>query len=140
MDRKDFLKKGCHTCFLGAAALLLPHLTGCGPASKVFQTDLVNNQLEMPLQLFDKNNLQFVRPRGWQYDIAVHKNENGTYLALLMQCTHMDNQLTAAQNGYTCSLHGSRFNSEGMVIKGPAEKGLKRYSTLVNNNNLIIHI
>ena len=63
-----------------------------------------------------------------------------TYSALLMQCTHMDNQLSAEQNGFSCSLHGSRFNSEGNVIKGPAEMPLKKYETSVNNENIIIKI
>ncbi len=94
----------------------------------------------MPLSLFEKGSLQFVRPKGWLYDIAVQKKSDGTYEALLMQCTHMDNQLMPAQNGFSCSLHGSKFNTEGKVIKGPAEMPLKKYSTSINNTNLVIII
>lgn len=126
---------------LGAAALLLPHLSGCSPAAyNVFKTDIKNNLIELPLEAFEKSTLQYVRPRGWQYDIAVHRKADGTYAALLMQCTHMDNQLRPMQNGFTCSLHGSQYDADGAVVKGPAEKEMKKYSTSVDNNFLIIHI
>ena len=140
MDRKDFLKLGCNACLCGAAAFMLPGLTGCSPAYSVFKTEPIENKIEMPLSLFEKGSLQFVRPKGWLYDIAVQKKSDGTYEALLMQCTHMDNQLMPAQNGFSCSLHGSKFNTEGKVIKGPAEMPLKKYSTSINNTNLVIII
>jgi Rieske Fe-S protein len=140
MDRKEFLKYSCNACLLGAAAIVLPNLPGCSPAYSVYKTAAVNNTIEMPLQLFDKNNLQFVRPKGWQYDIAVQKMNDGNFEALLLRCTHADNQLMPSQNGYSCSLHGSQFNSGGTVVKGPAELRLKKYTTTINNNNLIISI
>ncbi len=140
MDRKEFFKTSCHICLSGMA-IAIPALTACSPASySVFKTVPVNNLIEVPLPLFEKNNLQFVRPKGWQYDIAVHRTEDGSYSALLMQCTHMDNQIKPSQGGYTCNLHGSRFASDGNVVKGPAEKRLKNYSTSINNNTLIIKI
>ncbi|MBX2934354.1 MAG: Rieske (2Fe-2S) protein [Ferruginibacter sp.] len=140
MNRKEFLRYGCNTCLMGALAMLAPALPGCSPAYSVFKTEAHDNQLNVPLTMFEKTNTLFVRPKGWQYDIAVHKNEDGQYLALLLQCTHMDNQLTPSQNGYLCSLHGSRFNSQGEVLKGPAETNLKKYTTTINNHNLIISI
>ncbi len=141
MDRKEFLKRGCQTCFFGTAALLLPSLTGCGPAAfNIYKTMVTNNAIELPLSLFEKNSLQIIRPQGWQYDIAVQKNPEGDYTAILMECTHMENQLTASQNGFSCSLHGSRFNAEGEVIKGPAEFPLKKYSTSIHHDTLILSI
>lgn len=139
MDRKEFLKLSCNTCLMGAAAVMLSTVGGCSP-SPVFKTSVVNNRIEVPLPLFEKSSLQLVRPKGWQYDIAVQKNADGTYQALLMQCTHMENQLSLAQNGFSCSLHGSRFNKDGKVTKGPAEASLKKFNTSIGNNNLIISI
>ena len=121
--------------------MLFPSLESCSPSAAVVKTpEPVNNRVEVPLNLFEKGSLQFVRPKGWQYDIAVQKKQDGTYSALLMQCTHMDNQLSSEQNGFSCSLHGSRFNSEGKVMKGPAEIPLKKYETSVSNGSLIIKI
>jgi Rieske Fe-S protein len=140
MDRKAFLKNSCTFCLCGMAAAL-PSLTGCSPAGyAVFKTVPVNNMVEIPLAFFEKANMQFVRPKDWLYDIAVHKKEDGSFSAILMQCTHMANQLTPSQSGFTCSLHGSRFNGEGQVIKGPAEKSLKTFATTVSHNSLLIKI
>lgn len=141
MDRKEFLKRSCHGCLFGTAGLLLPSLTGCSPAAfNVYKTAAADNIIELPLSLFEKNSLQIVRPQGWQYDIAVQKKAEGNYTAILMECTHMENQLTASQNGFSCSLHGSRFNANGEVIKGPAEFPLKSYPTSIQNNKLILSI
>jgi len=125
---------------MGAFAMLMPVLPGCSTSYSVYKTEASNNQLQLPLHLFEKTNTLFVRPKGWQYDVAVQKSKDGNYTALLLQCTHMENQLTPSQNGYVCSLHGSKFNSQGQVIKGPAEIGLKKYKTYINKNNLIISI
>ncbi len=140
MNRKDFIKAGCNFCLLGTAAILLPNLTGCSPSYTVYSTEKKNNELELPLTLFEKNPLQIIRVKGMQYDIAVQQKDKENYIALLLQCTHADNGLLPEQNGYSCSLHGSRFNENGKVVKGPAEISLKKYKTAVSNNSLIITI
>jgi Rieske Fe-S protein len=139
MNRKDFIKASCNFCLLGTAAILLPNLTGCSPSYSVFSTEKKNNELQLPLTLFEKNPLQIVRVKGMNYDIAVHKIDND-FTALLLQCTHAENEVLPDQNGYSCSLHGSRFNENGKVIKGPAELSLKKCKTTISNNYLIITI
>jgi hypothetical protein len=79
---------------LMAAGYFLPKLTGCSPAYSIFKTDIIDKKVSVPLNMFDQNPLQFVRPKGWYFDIAVQKNADNTYQALLLQCTHQENQLT----------------------------------------------
>jgi Rieske Fe-S protein len=141
MERREFIRSSCNACLLMAAGYLLPELTGCSPKYSVFKTDIVDKKIALPLTAFQKSSLQLVRPNGWFFDIAVEKKEENDYLALLLQCTHQENQLTAmGTNGFYCSLHGSRFDSNGNVLKGPAEQPLERYKTYVENNNLIIEV
>jgi Rieske Fe-S protein len=140
MDRRSFLKTSCHCCLLGAAGFVLPQLTGCSPAYQVFKTPVRNNLIELPLSLFEKGNLQMVRPEGWYYDIAVQKNDDNTYTALLLKCTHQDNQLNIEGNGFGCSLHGSRFDKAGNVRKGPAEVPLKKFAVTASPDHLVINI
>jgi Rieske Fe-S protein len=107
----------------------------------VFKTDIIDKKVVMPVAMFQQSPLQFVRPKGWYFDIAVEKKEDNTFNALLLQCTHQENQLTPDGNtGFHCSLHGSRFDKNGYVLKGPAEKPLERYKTYVESDNLIIQI
>ena len=140
MQRREFLKASCNVCLLGAAGIIFPQLTGCAATQGAYTTEVANKMVTIPVSLFDKYAIQLVRPKGWYYDIAVQKNENNTYSALLLQCTHQENQLTKSGNGYSCSLHGSQFDDAGNVTKGPAVQALQRYTTTINNNELIIHL
>jgi Rieske Fe-S protein len=124
-----------------AAGSIFPGLTGCSPRYSVFKTDIVDKKITLPLAAFQKSSMQLVRPNGWLFDIAVEKKADNDYLALLLQCTHQENQLTAMGTaGFYCNLHGSRFDSNGNVLKGPAEQSLERYRSYVENNNLIIEV
>ncbi len=124
----------------GMVGLSLIDLMACtGTKTLAYQTEVSNNSLSIPLTLFAQQNLQLVRPKGWFYDIAVSKKDSG-YEAILLQCTHMDNQLQVSADGYTCSLHGSRFDTNGQVRKGPAERPLKKFQTKSEGENLIITV
>lgn len=140
MQRRDFFKSSCNICLLGAAGFVLPKLTGCSPALAVFKTSVVNKQLRVPLTMFASSSVQVVRPAGWYYDIAVEKKPDNTYKALLMQCTHQENQLTVTGSGFSCSLHGSVFDKDGNVRKGPAEEALIQYKVYSENDHLIIEV
>ena len=123
-----------------ATGLLLPALSGCGPgAYQVFNATPVDGKISVPADSFVKGPLVLVRPKGSYYAIALRKKEDNTYSALLLKCTHQDNQLTAASDGFSCSLHGSSFNRDGKVTKGPAERALTTYPVTIDNNNIIIH-
>jgi len=125
---------------LAASGYFLSALNGCSPAYQVIKTEVVNDTVQIPLASFAQSNFQFVRPKGWYYDIAVEKKNESLYESLLMQCTHHQNQLVPTGNGYFCNLHGSQFDKEGNVIKGPAENKLKKYNTTIEQDKLIIHL
>ena len=142
MQRRQFIKTGCSFCLLAAAGTMLPTLLSYpGSKNKVYKTTInENKQAEIPLSLFETGNLQFVRIKHWYYDIAVHKEEDGTYTAILMKCTHMDNQLSVNADGFECSLHGSHFDKKGAVTQGPAELPLTTYATTVQDQSIFISI
>ncbi|NIG55624.1 ubiquinol-cytochrome c reductase iron-sulfur subunit [Chitinophaga sp. Cy-1792] len=140
-DRRGFLKEACRFCLLGAVTFSAADLlSSCGTASKGFTASAVNNRVEVPLSLFNSNSFQVISPKNFDYEIAVQKNPDNTFRALLLRCTHHDNQLVATGNGYYCSLHGSQFSKQGTVTKGPAEKPLPVLVTETTPTNLIIHI
>lgn len=141
MERRAFLKSSCGLCVLAASGLLVGSLAGCSPAAyPVFKTAAVNHKITVPLAFFEQNALQVVRTKELFFDIAIQKKNNSEFTALLLQCTHQDNALSPVGNGYHCSLHGSEFDKNGAVTKGPAEQPLKQYKTSIEGNSLIIHI
>ena len=141
IERRQFLRSSCNLCLLGISGVLFAQLPACSPAAfSVVKADITDNKIQLPLELFAKSPFQVVRPNGWYYDIAVTKKSDDTYQALLLQCTHQDNQLTTTGNGYQCSLHGSVFDKEGQVKKGPASKPLDSYSVTIVNEHILISI
>ena len=140
MERREFISSSCKICLLGAAGFSLTQMTGCATTSSIYKTTIANGEINVPLNLFEKSSLQIVRPAGWYYDVAVQKNADNLYTALLLQCTHQQNQLTPTGTGYHCSLHGSDFDKQGNVRKGPAEEPLHHFKTSVNNNFVSVYV
>ena len=143
MQRRNFIKGACKICLLGAAgAAIAADLSSCSPgvAKNTFKPVVKDNEVEVPLSLFDNQAFKLISPANYNYEIAVEKKQDNTYHALLLRCTHQENQLTPTGNGFTCSLHGSKFDMEGHVLKGPAESPLQQLNTRIVKNNLIIHI
>jgi Rieske Fe-S protein len=142
MQRRDFLKGACRICMLGTAGAALTDLAACSPATGniLHKPDVINNTIEVSTGIFDNKPLQVISPKNYPYEIAVQKTLDGNYMALLLQCTHYENQLMPAGKGFTCNVHGSRFNSEGKVLKGPAAAPLKQLPITKTDNNLIIQL
>jgi Rieske Fe-S protein len=62
--------------------------------------------------------------------VAVCKLEDGARHAVSATCTHMGCIVTwnSAEKSWDCPCHGSRFNYDGTVIQGPANKDLEKVS------------
>ncbi|GKQ33831.1 FAD-dependent oxidoreductase [Streptomyces sp. A012304] len=59
---------------------------------------------------------------------AVHRDEAGQLHALSARCTHMGCLVAfnRAERAWECPCHGSRFDVEGRVVQGPAQRPLER--------------
>jgi glycine/D-amino acid oxidase-like deaminating enzyme/nitrite reductase/ring-hydroxylating ferredoxin subunit len=59
---------------------------------------------------------------------AVYKDEQGALTALSPACTHLGCIISwnTAEGTWDCPCHGSRFDTNGRVIQGPAVKDLER--------------
>jgi len=79
---------------------------------------------------------------GFAYkgDIIIIRSTDTVYIALSKVCTH--SQCTVTYNSSSkeipCPCHGSKFNTEGAVLVGPAASPLKKYSVKLNGNILTI--
>lgn len=140
MDRRKFVKQSCTMCMAISAGMVVSSLSSCATLP-VYKTAVNDKKITVPENLFANADFQVIQPRGMFYNIGLRKESDGTYTALLLRCTHADNQLTVAgNNGYTCNLHGSQFDKEGHVTHGPAERDLKKYNTQIIQNQIIINI
>ena len=59
--------------------------------------------------------------------LAVYKDESGAVQAVSAVCTHLGCLVSwnGAEKSWDCPCHGSRFNYDGHVIQGPANKDLE---------------
>lgn len=60
--------------------------------------------------------------------LAVHRDDAGSLHALSARCTHLGCLVSfnAAERAWECPCHGSRFDIDGRVIQGPANRPLER--------------
>ena len=57
--------------------------------------------------------------------LALLRDEAGPY-ALSLVCTHLGCTVTVSARELACPCHGSRFDRQGRVLNGPADRPLKR--------------
>jgi cytochrome b6-f complex iron-sulfur subunit len=73
--------------------------------------------------------------------IVLHPDEKN-YKAFENKCTHLGGQVSYRhKDGFMqCALHGSRFDIEGRVVKGPAEKPLTELRTSLDKDQLTVYL
>lgn len=65
--------------------------------------------------------------------------ENG-FDALSLICTHLGCTVEQKPDGFTCPCHGSRYDTQGNVLRGPARKSLRALRVEQNpDGNLILY-
>lgn len=143
MKRSVFIQKTCTACLVGMTGILMPNWASNAYAAdkknKPYKTALTeDNEVVIPLSLFDNSKMQIVAVKTWDYDLAVIQNEDKSFSVFLLKCTHMDNALKVGPDGFSCSLHGSTFNKLGEATKGPAENPLEQYNAVVKDNQIVI--
>jgi cytochrome b6-f complex iron-sulfur subunit len=143
MQRREFLKVGCGVCLLGVAGVTIPGLLNKAQASTRNYTGVITADQTILVPVDQLNGLDYltVQVDAWNANVAVHQKSDGTYLSLLLLCTHLENQLNPGyDNGFECDLHGSRFDEDGNVVQGPAADPLTSFPTTLVNGQLVIDV
>jgi cytochrome b6-f complex iron-sulfur subunit len=66
--------------------------------------------------------------------------EKGELYALDLVCTHLGCTLAVTPTGLTCPCHGSSFDRQGNVLKGPADRPLTRYAVQVGKDGISVSL
>jgi cytochrome b6-f complex iron-sulfur subunit len=62
---------------------------------------------------------------------------NAGFTAFSLTCTHLGCKVNATADGFTCPCHGSRYDLQGRLLRGPAVKDLPALQlTLEKGGNL----
>jgi Rieske Fe-S protein len=72
-------------------------------------------------------------------DVLVARTDAATFVALSAGCTHQACEITGYSGQiYVCPCHGSRFDTSGRVVNGPAVSPLPQFQTQFTNDVLTI--
>ncbi len=79
-------------------------------------------------------------PEGISFHGSIIAVRKGDRLNLLSsQCTHLGCRISESRDGLLrCPCHGSEFAEDGMVMKGPAVKALKRLEWKREKGKIIV--
>lgn len=69
--------------------------------------------------------------------IAVIRKNIDTY-ALDLTCTHLGCTVNATSKGFVCPCHGSVFTTGGDVVKGPADRPLRKLAVEKQEDDVLI--
>lgn len=89
-----------------------------------------------------KSQLKFIliKPENLAFPIAIYKEGETNYKALLLQCTHQGCELNPHETTLVCPCHGAEFNTSGQVTQGPAEIDLKSFITSHDTEHIYIQL
>ena len=122
--RRRFLKG---LVFAGAATLLVWRFLV--PGSGARKTPVLEvSKSDIPVQ----GALVFRRSR-----VAVIRRDQEIY-ALSLVCTHLGCTVNVTPNNLVCPCHGSVFDRDGAVLKGPSTAPLKRLEVREKDDSLVI--
>lgn len=130
--------------FLGYALASTLALTGCGGLAAVPVTPSGGR---VRLSLADHPGLREPRgavrlaPSGHAEPIYVLALDRGGWAALSPTCTHRGCTVDVSGSRLVCPCHGSTYDREGRVLRGPAERALRRYAVrLLDDDTLEIDL
>ncbi|MFT3894706.1 MAG: ubiquinol-cytochrome c reductase iron-sulfur subunit [Anaerolineales bacterium] len=121
LTRRDFVKLSTHALF-GLSGIL-----GLGGLVRFFSF----HSNPAPPTEFDLGSIDDypIGSRTLRADIpALIFNKDGEIKALSLTCSHLGCTVEGEEKGegFTCPCHGSRYDAQGGVVEGPAQKPLRQ--------------
>lgn len=134
MERREFVA----LCATAAAGLL----TGC-VSMVTHPVPMTGGRVRVAISEFadlaQPNGAIKLQPAGHPDPIYVLSGAAG-FAALSPICTHRGCTVDVSGARLVCPCHGSTYDREGRVLKGPAERALTRYPVARDGDALIIDL
>jgi len=140
MHRRQFVGQS-----LGAILTrpLLPLLAGCASLATHPVTP-VDGQLRLRLdaypQLAATDGSVMLMPAGTDVPVYVMALGSNQFAALSPICTHRGCTVQIRAARLVCPCHGSTYERDGRVVRGPAQRPLTRYPVELTGSELVIDL
>ncbi|MGQ0539550.1 MAG: ubiquinol-cytochrome c reductase iron-sulfur subunit [Gemmatimonadaceae bacterium] len=129
--------------FLGVCASLatLPVIAACASVL-VRSVRAVDGRVELPIarhpELGEPGAMLRILPEGEAQPLIVNVNDDGSFTVLSSECTHLSCTVEPQGDRLVCPCHGSTYDRMGAVLRGPAERALKRYPSRVTAAGVLV--
>lgn len=140
IDRRRFMERSLGTML---TAPLLPLLSACASLATHPVTP-VDGRVRLPFdaypQLSAPDGSLLLMPAGSDVPLYVLALGGRAYAALSPVCTHRGCTVQIRAARLVCPCHGSTYDREGHVLRGPARRALTRYPVEVTDRELVIDL
>lgn len=136
IDRRKFVE-------VTAGILAAAALPGCASvaATRVAPS---GGAVRLPIQNFPQlaqpGGYAKIQPEGAATPIYVLALQDSQYAALSPICTHLGCTVNIEGAHLVCPCHGSTYDRAGHVLRGPAERPLKRFPTTLTSDEAALVI
>lgn len=135
LDRRDFVT----TCALACCGALL---AGC-VSMVTHPVPVSGGRVRIPLAKYPELSRPAgaikVQPEGMQDPVYVLATSSG-FTAVSPICTHRGCTVDVSGERLVCPCHGSTYDREGRVLKGPAQRALQRFTVSRTGDELILEL
>lgn len=141
MERRDFIKNCSALCATGIGLGFI--LQSCDSIHYAVSSLDSNKIIINKTEFIDKKNKErkfiVVKQENLKFPICVYKTTSG-YTALYMECTHQGCELQPNIVSLICPCHGSEFSTNGKVQSPPADRDLRQFRVINDNDKIYIEI
>lgn len=135
-DRRRFVQAGS----VAVAALLFPSCASLVTRRVPLENGVVRLSLRQHPELAEPRGSVRLLPDGWEDPVYLLVLDGGGFAAVSSICTHRGCTVDLGGPGLSCPCHGSEYDREGRVMKGPASRALARYPVRVSGDELVIEV
>lgn len=142
LSRRTFIRQasvlGACACCLGALSMMESCSTSASVAGTEKSIVETPGQVSILKSAFAGQSYLKVNTSKFKDPIFINTNPDGTYTAVLMNCTHKGCGLSASQGKFVCPCHGSEFDLSGHVLTGPAKTDLQSFQVSADDLHIIV--
>lgn len=135
-DRRDFMRTGT----AALAAVLLPGCASLVTRQVPLENGIIRLSLRQFPELSEARGSMRLMPQGWEDPLYLLALDGGGFAAVSSICTHRGCTVDLGGPGLACPCHGSQYDREGRVMRGPASRALTRYPVRTSGDELIIEV
>jgi len=135
-DRRAFVR----TATSAIAVALLPSCASLVTRRVPLENGRIRLSLRQHPELAEPRGSLRLLPDGWEDPVYLLVLDGGDFAALSSVCTHRACTVRLGGPGLACPCHGSQYDREGRVMRGPANRALVRYPVRTAGDELIIEV